>query len=174
MRLLLLLLVFLPLSIADYGETDVEKEKRFCSEGCPYLLKTEGPNAKFDIKKMMGKCKKDPKVPKIICEMVNIWKNDPVTKLMQDDTWKELLCDPCNIAAVIEQREQLCSQVCPHLANSVNPNAKIDIKHLWENCKQNPKTPKTVCEYANKWEEDKYLKKYGKYHTWKAVCQSCK
>ncbi|CAJ0591244.1 unnamed protein product [Cylicocyclus nassatus] len=95
MKLLLLLLVFLPLIVAAPAD---EMEKRFCSEGCQYILKTENPNAKFNMKKMMDKCKKDSKVPKIVCEaMDEIKKKEKYNfaKYAEENyTWKQI-CDFC-------------------------------------------------------------------------------
>ncbi|CAJ0591245.1 unnamed protein product [Cylicocyclus nassatus] len=108
MKLLLLLLVFLPLSIAvaaddDDGEafSDAETDEyfkrifdrkdyeRFCKEGCPYVLKTEGPKAKFNVKKMADKCKKDSKVPKVVCDLVNM--DDTLLKFsVKFYTWKQI------------------------------------------------------------------------------------
>ncbi|CAJ0591230.1 unnamed protein product [Cylicocyclus nassatus] len=68
-----------------------------CSHDAQYLLKTEGPNAKVNVKKMMDKCKKDSKVPKIVCEvMKKEMKKDKFMLMLVEwgYTWKQL-CDLC-------------------------------------------------------------------------------
>ncbi|CAJ0591255.1 unnamed protein product [Cylicocyclus nassatus] len=99
MKLILLLLAFLHLSsVKSARKTAAEKaaeNRRFCSEGCPYLMSFDkNPDAKIDLKEVIRKCRgKNPEAPFVVCEEFDVrcCKSLGLEKL----TWKEYCEQRC-------------------------------------------------------------------------------
>ncbi|CAJ0591233.1 unnamed protein product [Cylicocyclus nassatus] len=79
-----------------------------------------------------------------------------------------------SIAAKIDddaEKKRFCSEGCPYLKNlNKDPNAKINVKELFEKCKTDPKVPKYICEDDEK-PDQKTTKALEKF-TWTQICKT--
>ncbi|CAJ0607893.1 unnamed protein product [Cylicocyclus nassatus] len=76
-----------------------DKNGQFCTEECPYFknLDKKDSSAKISLKKILDRCRTDPKAPKRSCKKYSkMVASKELVKMMESHTWKDLCHINCD------------------------------------------------------------------------------